>query len=514
MNRATAARGLFSGALLMSSLTVGVPAAADSKPKPSSITWQKCQEFSDEDLRKQGLKENQFAEFRRLLARTDCGTIRVPQDYGDPDGKQITVALTRLRASDQKNRLGSIALNPGGPGGSGYLMSINLAMRGAKALNERYDLIGIDPRGIGRSTKVSCPDIPRGTPAPGPITEEHARKAYADMVAWSKQCVQRDPAFLRQLTTPNVARDIDRIRAALGERKINFYGVSWGTWLGAVMRTMYPTRVGRMWLDSVTPPDIWKSFWTKTHTDAVDRNFERMAAWMAERDDTYGLGTSKRQVVSAVEDMVRRYDAEPLTFTDIGLTVDGGLISRAAGRPSGQWPRMAQVLKELADAKGPAAPPAVKEAFGKPGEGEGGGGDGGTDKTAGRAFHCNEDPTASTFQPNWKAYQQRLKHYPVTGRTGNFVHMCAGWPLPAKTPKVRPTGGSLILSGHRYETVTPYEWARAMRAAVGGTLVTVDDDVHGSASQVPGCAEKIVAYFETGRRTTTCPGKPAPATTG
>ncbi|NBE97766.1 MULTISPECIES: alpha/beta fold hydrolase [unclassified Nonomuraea] len=419
------------------------------------------------------------------------------------------MALTRLRASDRKNRLGSVALNPGGPGGSGYLMPIHLVMRGAEGLDERHDLIGIDPRGVGRSTKVICPDIPRGTPPPGPIGEQRAREAYAAMVAWSEQCVQRDPAFLRQLTTPNVARDIDRIRAALGERKIGFFGISWGTWLGAVMRTMYPARVGRMWLDSVVPPRAWQDFGTDVHDNAVDRNFRRMAAWMAERHDTYGLGTSERQVVSAVEDMVRRYDLEPLSFTDIDLTVDGGLISRAAGPPSGQWPRMAQVLKELADATGPAAPPAVKEAFGNP---AGGGGDTGTDRTAGRAYHCNEDPTPSTFAPSWKDYQQRLKRYPVTSRTANFVHMCAGWPLPAMTPTVRPTGGSLMLSGHRYETVTPYEWARVMRAAIGGTLVSIDDDVHGSAAQVPGCAAKVIAYFETGRRTTTCPGKPAQQT--
>ncbi|GAA3167777.1 alpha/beta fold hydrolase [Nonomuraea salmonea] len=492
----------------MSSLTVGTPAAAaGSRARTPAIVWRKCPEFSNDDLRKMGYKEDQFAAVRKLHGRMDCGTISVPQDYEDSGGEQIIVALTRLKAADQKNRLGSLALNPGGPGGAGYLMPLNLVMRGAAGLDERYDLIGIDPRGVGRSTKVTCPDDPRGKPSPGPIAEEQAKKTYADMVAWSKQCTQQDLAFIGQLTTPNVARDIDRIRAALGDRKISFFGVSWGTWLGAVMRTMFPGNVDRMWLDSSTPPDIWKGFWTATHTDAVDRNFQRMAAWMAERDDTYGLGTSKRQVVSAVEDMVASYDAEPLTFTDVGLTVDGALIAQAAGRPSTQWPMMAQVLKELTDAKGPVAPPTVKKAFGDPPAGD----ETQTDKTAGRAFHCNEDSSPSTFASNWKDYQQRLKDYPVTGRTSPFVHMCAGWLLPAKPPTVRPVSGSLVLSGHRYETRTPYEWTPAMRAVIGGTLVTVNDDVHGSAAQVPGCAAKIIDYFETGKRTTTCPGKPVPA---
>jgi hypothetical protein len=133
--------------------TVAVPANAENGR--STLTWQECPDYSDDVLRSRGLRDGDFAEFRRLLARTECGTLSVPQDYRDPSGKQITIALTRLRATDPRRRLGSLAVNPGGPGGSGYLMPIELVMTDTE-LNGRYDLIGFDPRGVGYSTKSNC----------------------------------------------------------------------------------------------------------------------------------------------------------------------------------------------------------------------------------------------------------------------------------------------------------------------------------------------------------------------
>jgi pimeloyl-ACP methyl ester carboxylesterase len=495
------------GTLVMGLFTIGTPAIATRaeavQAKPPTIDWQTCPEYTDDDLRAQGVRDKELAEYRRLLDRLECGGLSVPQNYADPRGEQITIGVTRLKAADQEHRLGSLALNPGGPGGSGYLMPVEVVRKGAE-LDRRYDLIGFDPRGVGHSTKVACPEE-EGRPRPGPVTEREARRLYGELVERNRECARSDPGFLGQLTTANVARDVDRIRAALDEPKISFYGVSWGTGLGAVLRSLFPGRVDRMWLDSVMHPDFWSDGISEDRPEAAGRDFQRMAAWIAERDAAYGLGASRGQVASTLEKMRRSYDADPLTFTDIDLTVDGHLISQVAGSASSLWPRAAQVLAELLDAEGPAAPPAVKEMFG------GGPPAGGKDMTAGLAFHCNEDTSATSFASGWSAYQERLKRYPVTAQATPFVPKCAGWPLHTEKPRLRPVGGSLMLSGHRYETATPYEWAPSMQAAIGGTLATIDDDVHGSALRVPGCAAKIVDYFETGRRTTTCPGVPIPA---
>lgn len=148
------------GTLLVGLFAIGAPAvvprAEAVQAKPQAIEWQTCPQYTDEELRAQGVRENELAEYRRLLGRLECGTLSVPQNYADPRGKQISIGVTRLKATDQAHRLGSLALNPGGPGGSGYLMPIEVVRKGAE-LNRRYDLIGFDPRGVGHSTKVECP---------------------------------------------------------------------------------------------------------------------------------------------------------------------------------------------------------------------------------------------------------------------------------------------------------------------------------------------------------------------
>ncbi|MEV1169054.1 alpha/beta fold hydrolase [Nonomuraea sp. NPDC049784] len=496
--------------ILRTLLTLGLLAAPTVAERPA-ITWQECPAYSDDVLRWMGLDDDRLPKYRELLGRTECGTLTVPQNYADPGGKQITIALTRLKATDQEHRLGSLAVNPGGPGGSGYLMPLDLAMTDAK-LNARYDLIGFDPRGVGYSTKARCPGGKPAPAPPGPVSEELARKVYDQTVTDNQACAQSDPGFIGQLTTANVARDIDRIRSALGEPKISFLGVSWGTWLGVVLRSLFPAKVHRMWLDSMALPTPRMDVFTEVRAMATDRDFQRMAKWIAERNDVYGFGTTKGQVASALTGLRKAYDAKPLTFTDIDLTVDGRLIAEAASQPSPAWPEAAQVLKELVDATGPTAPPTIKKIFGnRPSSPPAGVPERGN-QTANVAFFCNEDQGARTFDSAWNAYRERLERYPVTGEITSFFPPCAGWPLPVQTTRLRH-GGSLVLSGHLYESPSPYEWTLQTRAAVGGHVVTVDDDVHGSALGVPGCFTKVIGYFETGRVTATCPGVPVPDST-
>ncbi|MFC4114984.1 alpha/beta fold hydrolase [Nonomuraea zeae] len=499
--------------LLMSALALGAPAAtAHAETARPAITWQKCPGYSDDVLRARGLRDADFAEFRRLLGRTECGTLSVPQSYGDPAGKQLTIALTRLKATGPEGRLGSLAINPGGPGSSGYLMPIDLVMTGV-GLNGRYDLIGFDPRGVGYSTKAKCPAGTVERPPPGPVTEELARAVYSNVIKDNQACASSNPGFFGALTTANVARDLDRIRAALGESRLSYVGVSWGTWLGTVYRSLFPDRVHRMWLDSVALPVPRLDVFTQGRAEAADRDFQRMAAWLAERDAAYGLGSSKDEVVATLTEMRTSYDAEPLTFTDVDLTVDGRLIADIGSQPSVAWPELGPVLKELKDATGPEAPPTIKRIFGEQPPPPPADAPERNNPAANLAFFCNEDSGPRTFESAWNAYQRRLVRFPVTGEAGMFFPRCAGWPLPVQTTRLRHSGGSLMLSGHLHESPSPYEWTLQTRAAIGGSVVTVDDDMHASALRVPGCVTKMIDYFEKGRRTSTCPGVPVPDST-
>jgi pimeloyl-ACP methyl ester carboxylesterase len=488
--------------------------SADASPpsRAAGISWRACRPYSDAVLRGLGMRKGQIPRFRSLLARTECGTLRVPLRYDRPNGRKISIAVTRLPAPDPVHRLGSLAVNPGGPGGSGYLMPIRLMMQSPTnaRLNQRYDLIGFDPRGVGHSTKVDCPELAHATtPSPGPLTEKAARQAYARQVAANQACARRDPAFLAQLTTPNVARDLNEIRAALRETTISYLGTSWGTALGANYRSLFPHRVARMWLDSVMGPNFRLDAYADTTAQATERDFSRQAAWIAKRNATYRLGTTPEAVRAAVLRLERAYDADPKRYARI--VIDGGAISSLAAQTSGHWALAAEALRELTDAPGPAVPPAVKMIFGGPSSSST---SGISDRTMNRATICNEEAGRRDFASAWAAYRRRLARYPVTSRNAEFVPTCAGWPLSVRPWRLRAVGGSLQLSAHRYEVTTPYVWAKQMQAVIGGTVLTVDDDVHASAVRAPGCAAHVVAYFETGRPDAGhCVGAPEPRRT-
>ena len=328
----------------------------------------------------------------------------------------------------------------------------------------------------------------------------------------NQECASTDPEFIGQLTTQNIARDLDRIRTGLGERRLSYYGVSWGSWLGPVYRNLFPSKVGRMWVDSVAPPDPRMDTFVAERAAATERDFSRMATWVARFDDTYGFGTTGSQVKASLTALQRELDAHPKEFTGIPVVFDGSVVALGASQPSPVWPQAAQVFAELRDATGPTAPPEVAEVFGgEPVEPPAGLPAGGN-PTAGQAIFCNGDGGARDFESAWDAYQERLRRSP-DHRPAGLVPApvrglaAAGAGSPAAVQR-RPTRQ---LSGHRYESVSVYRWTHDMKAAVGGTTFTVEDDVHGSVIDAPDCAAHVVAYFRTGKPGASgCQGVPVP----
>ncbi|BCY11286.1 alpha/beta fold hydrolase [Actinoplanes sp. L3-i22] len=516
------------GAMVLPAPAAQAGAASSSTASPQ-VTWGTCVAYPDATLEAMGVPAEELPRFRALLARTDCGTVQVPLDYHHPNGRQITVAISRLRATDQRHKLGSIAVNPGGPGGSGYLMPHELALTSPQfaTLSEKYDLIGFDPRGVGYSTRAECahpggdvvpPEIP-----PGPLTEATAKQIYDFQTTVNRTCWQSNATFLAQLTTANVARDLDRVRAALGLRRISYFGVSWGTLLGQVFRSLYPRSVDRMWLDSVVGPTA-NRLDSRFHdvTAADERKVSHWAAWVAQRDATYHLGDTTGEVVALVKRLKKRLDASPIVFSDLDEQIDGSLAAFLAVAPSPAWADAAAGLAALATAKSgdpvpdalrpiivpdpaeptdPSEPPAdLPEQF---------------NDVAGTAILCNDDTSPHDFPTFWKTYQSWQRDFPVAGSLSIPTQRCAGWPIPADEPfRLRRSNGSLQLSGHVWESPTPYPWIAQVQAAIGGTVFTVQDDIHGSVARVPECTEHLAAYFLTGRPDSGgCTGVTPPDTT-
>ncbi|MEU0566085.1 alpha/beta fold hydrolase [Nonomuraea sp. NPDC005983] len=479
------------------------------------MQWKSCPDYPDEVIRSLRVKQEQIPAFRTQMKRLECGTVSVPLNHRDPAGRTIDIAVTRLAATDEANRLGAIAVLPGGPGNSGYLDPVlRAALRNEEmaGLNERYDIIGLDPRGVGYSTKVACEPGPRGPDRPGTLTKESARKIYDAQVAANQKCANSDPAFLGQLTTENVAKDLDLVRTALGESELNVLGFSWGTYLGMVYRSLFPENTGRAFLDSVAPP--WTDFvkHIEGSAEAAERNFGRMAAWLARRDKTYALGATTRQVRKQVAKLVRAYDKSPKTYSDLPQPVDGWAVADLAKSISTDWARAGKALAELRTATGTTAPPTVKEMLGggqimgppMPGAPES------LNMTMNWAVGCNEDSSRAGFDTAWRAYQRLLKRHPATGRSWGPPAMCAGWPLPVQQTTLKRGSGSLVLAGHLHEFMSAYDWTLQTQRAVGGTVYTVADDVHVSTTRVPECAADVVKYFETGRIDSGCHGSEIP----
>ncbi|MGY0236813.1 alpha/beta hydrolase [Longispora urticae] len=187
----------------------------------------------------------------------DCATLRVPVDHDRPEGPTIGIALNRLPAGDPAARIGALVVNPGGPGESGLDMVFEGREQFA-ALRGRYDIVGFDPRGVGASGAVRCLDDPamdQFTAADRtPTTPAGRARVHEDLKAFADACGARSGNLLPFMGTENVARDLDLIRAALGEDRLHYFGFSYGTRLGQFYAERFPGRVGRMVLDSVDNP--------------------------------------------------------------------------------------------------------------------------------------------------------------------------------------------------------------------------------------------------------------------
>ena len=276
--------------------------AAPATASPSaSITWGKC---SDPNLKQM---------------HAQCGFLKVPLDYRHPNGAKISLAVSRIKHTSSASQYqGIILTNPGGPGGSGLNLNAFLipALRdegltnGAAAAND-YDWIGFDPRGVGSSRPaLSCRpnyfsyDRPNYIPTSAALVQTWLKRSKA----YATACAKKNGRLLEHMTTIDAARDMDRIRAALGQKQITYYGFSYGTYLGQVYSTLFPSHVRRLVMDSnVDPRKVWYAA-NLSQDIAFNRNIKIWFAWVAKYHKVYHLGSTEK----AVEKLFYREEARLL----------------------------------------------------------------------------------------------------------------------------------------------------------------------------------------------------------
>jgi pimeloyl-ACP methyl ester carboxylesterase len=269
-----------------------VSAQTEGTPASAGTAWAKC------------------AGGDPYLANAECAQIQVPLDYAHPNGKKISVAVSRLRHTDSQHYKGVLIGNPGGPGGSGLYLSGGLASWftgvGHPEIPAQYDIIGFDPRGVGASEPALSCD-PHFS---DPVRPDYVPHSAADEAVWLKKskayaqaCSSRFGWLLPHLRTTDAARDIDAIRVALGQKQISYYGFSYGTYLGATYGTLFPRRVRHMVLDgNVDDRGVWYDAQLE-QDKAFERNIKFLFAWIAEYDSIYHLGRTEAAVEKAYYDM-------------------------------------------------------------------------------------------------------------------------------------------------------------------------------------------------------------------
>ncbi|MFB7527516.1 alpha/beta hydrolase [Streptomyces sp. NPDC056178] len=436
-------------------------------------------------------------------AAYQCATLKVPLDYSDPGGKKIDIAVSRLKAGSAKERRGVLLLNPGGPGGPGLNMPVDPELNLPEKVKRQYDLIGFDPRGVGQSAPVSCglTDDEKN--------DERSYKAetFAKDVEWARtvadKCRAKGGDALRHLTTRNTARDMDVIRAVLGERKISYLGYSYGTYLGAVYTQMFPERADRFVLDSATDPGrVWRGMF-QGMAEGAEPAFTRWSEWTAERHTTYHLGDTPAEVREIFRKLIARADRTPIDSGEVSLTGDDIRselramffhVQRAAERVAEL--KKAAEGEEAAPSGAPAratgsAPPAFARDV--PSD---------NDAASAWAVLCADTRPWPRDPEQYRRDAIRDKaRYPLYGDFGSNIKPCAFWKRGSEPATTVDNEVEVLILQNQWDPQTPLAGAQGMhRALHGSRMITVAGGEGHGIYGTDSCADNsATAYLTTGR---------------
>ena len=427
-----------------------------------------------------------------------CGSLRVPLDYDDAAGAGIDLAVIRAPATGAGKRSGVLFINPGGPGASGFeivLGGIHTPL--GSRVREYFDIVSFDPRGSNRSGAIRC-DI-GATIEPDKAATADLPNLFDDFARnIATACAQQNGAIVASMSTNNVARDIDTLRRALGEKDIVYFGLSFGTELGAVYASLFPKHVRRALLDAGIAPDFRDSYleFTEEQTASFERVL-RHVDLLCRSDAACPL--AKSGVVMAVDTLIERLEASPVTAGEIVVSGDTvrEVVSFALYREA-RWPVM---VLGLAGALRGDYGYLVKTA---PRVGS-------TIKTALNtrvfeafdAFHCNDFGTRRAAADVLDVDRTSAAAYPrFFGRfyLAGEVMRCGAWPA-AQTPVIRDVsdrlGDRILLLGNDFDPATPLSWTRSLARALGvdSNIVRYRGGGHGASTVDLPCIDDLVVDF-------------------
>lgn len=434
----------------------------------------------------------------RSCGSLECATVAAPLDYAAPDGPALTLALTMRRATAEP-RLGSLFVNPGGPGGSGQELVSYFRSAGL----EQYDIVGWDPRGAGESTPVQCfqgRDVDALTEIDMSPDDNAEKQALIVMArSFGQSCLERSGALLSHISTVETVRDLDLLRQLVKDQKLNYLGYSYGTRVGATYAQLFGDRVNKMVLDSAVNITEDRSIIQAQGFDLALTNF---ATWCVAQD--CGLGENTEAVLDAVTDLFDRADVQPIPTELVDQATDeprkvtqseavlGVVVALYGGERS-----FPPLLKGLTEAR--AGDGATLQFLADSYNGRNADGQYDEQLFAFPAISCLDRPDAGLAgaEQEWERAQNKA---PILGEYFGPDVQCPVWPVQPVPDVGKITGPGappIVVIGSTGDSATPYEYAVSMAEQLeSGVLVTFDGLGHATyGGNSPCIDDQVVKYF-------------------
>lgn len=435
----------------------------------------------------------------------ECTTFNVPIDYANPASAALQISVIRKPASGSS--LGSLILNPGGPGGSGIEYTSYADYVVSDTLRENFDIVGFDPRGVGQSTPVECLNDEQTdeyiTLDGSPDNQTEIDQAQAMSELFAKSCATNSPDIYKFLDTISATRDIDILRALLGDEKLNWLGKSYGTFLGATYADLFPDRVGRMLLDGAIDPTLSNEQLSYGQALGFELALERFVDDCAIRSDC-PLSASGEAGVSEISNMLSELDENPVTLEDgrmfsqaMGtLGVVGSLYDKVNG-----WPELRTNLSQALAGDFSGLATSVDFYTGR--QPDGSFKDNSNDAI--NAVNCLDRPDRATpgktkaLASEWEKVAPNFGAYLAWSNLSCTYWQTAATGVPKKI--TAPGTPTILVVGTVNDPATPYQWAQALASQLSkGVLLTLDGDGHTAYYQGSNCIDEVVdEYFLTGK---------------
>jgi pimeloyl-ACP methyl ester carboxylesterase len=469
------------------------PTPSPTTPPPSSVT--QAPEDALTDLYSQRI------DWSACDTNTDhdCGTLTVPVDYAEPAGETIDLALLRVPATGA--RVGSMVVNPGGPGapGTSYAAAAGRVFR--EPLLQGFDIVGFDPRGVGGSAPVDCLSDSEldaylaGDPTPDTAAEERSYKS--SVLSFGAKCVAGSGPVLGHVTTIEAARDMDVLRAALGEETLTYLGASYGTKLGATYAELFPERVGRFVLDGAVDVSLDPQSAAIEQATGFETALRAYVQNCLDSTDNCFLGDTVDEGLATISDLLDSIEEQPLPAGDRELQVGNafyGIITPLYNRD--YWFLLSTALASALEGKGSALMQ-LADAYASRGP------DGTyTDNSieANYSINCLDDPTSVPFAKVPSLFPAFEEASPTFGRIFAWsMTGCRGIEVSSSEEPldIRGEGAAPILVlGTSRDPATPMKWAEALSAQLeSGVLVERDGDGHTAYNAGNECIDSIVEDY-------------------